>query len=514
MVHIKKDTSKFDDLNNFRPISLLCCVSKILEKFFTKRLEDEVEERGLISRNQFAFRRGMGTNHAISRLMDLIHDCRSQGRIAGVVFVDFKKAFDSVNHRLLIERLKTLGINEQVVNFFHSFLADRTFVGSKTMRGIRDVDELQDVVGHRVQRGVLQGSISGPILFSLFIEQLIPVVRGPVVFADDFTFVIGGEFVDQLKAELEHDFKWLHKAASEINLQMNMAKTKVMLFRSDIRAYDGTKAQQIRDFCIEIPAFMGGGKIERVESFKYLGCTIDHLYKFNLHVDNVVNAASRVYRSVERVLKLKGLEESRRVWVYKTLIRPILVYACPVWVLLTPALMEKITNCEYHILRSLFGQYRKSNGHYVSYRSRLIKARLPGVDYQIIKLARRHLMRLDGTELARVNQDAPNWSMEVSCIKKRLFTAETTMFADAMGLLLDAEGNMVWYSLDRHGLAKDFNLEDALNREGEQRRYRVPTEYDLKSAKSVDGKWKSWVVPQQYSGRLNRGPDGHRPSTL
>lgn len=106
---LKKDESVKGDIGNYRPISLLCCVSKLLERFFVQRLEREAEEKRLISDNQFGFRKKLGTTHAIGRLLDLVYDCRSQAQAAAAVFVDLRKAFDSVNHLLLFRRLADMG---------------------------------------------------------------------------------------------------------------------------------------------------------------------------------------------------------------------------------------------------------------------------------------------------------------------------------------------------------------------------------------------------------------------
>lgn len=240
--------------------------------------------------------------------------------------------------------------------------------------------------------------------------------------------------------------------------------------------------------------------LEVVESFNfnYLGVVLDNFLKYNLHVDKITASVGGIFRSCSRIINLQGLEDSRKAWFYVTVIRPYFTYACAVWALLTPAQMGRITHAEYQILRALFGEYRRSNGRYVSYRSRLIRARIPRVDYQIIKLTRRHLVKLDGMDCARVRQDRPNWIREMHLIRNRLLTTESTMFIDALGLFQDTRGVNVFYTLDRSGLAGEFDLGAALDVNNYRRRHIEPTEFDLKTIRRDEPRWLNWQIPQRY----------------
>lgn len=503
---LKKDESKNGDIGNYRPISLLCCMSKLLERFFVNRLEKEVEEKELLSDNQYGFRRARSTTHAIGRLIDLVNDCRSQAQAAGAVYVDLRKAFDSVNHRLLFKRLETVGVTSDIVAFFRSFLVGRCFISAKGMSGVNKGSDLLSAPRHQIGGGVLQGSISGPILFSLFINKAITGL--PVVaYADDLALVVGRVAIGDMRADLEVKYRILEQNLRDLKLTINQDKTKVMIFHETRGSYWPADIDALNSFAIRglgnwstggFPT--AGAALEVVKTFKYLGVTIDNFLKFRVHVEKIVGAASMAFRNVAKVVTLRGLEEKKRVWVYKTMIRPILTYACPVWVLLTPALMAKLTRCEYHMLRSIFGVYRRANGHYVSYRSRLDKAKIPGIDYQIVKLARRYLAKLEGSRLARVDQNRPRWGEEAVSIRGRIFSPETTMFIDAMGLLQDGEKRNVFYALDRHIEAAEFDLEKALNLSARRRSCREPTKFDIDTCKFT-GKWSEWVVPDKYKLR-------------
>lgn len=508
VVFIKKDAGKQGDVGNYRPISLLCNMSKILERFYVDQLEEEIVARHLISANQFGFRPRVGTTHAIGKLVGLINEQRALGRYVAVIFVDLQKAFDSVDHKLLIERLRALGINGDVIDYFENFLSGRRFILSRTMGKLSGVGDLHQVDSHSVNCGVLQGSISGPLLFILFMNELV-THRNAVGFADDLAMVISNEFALPLQEETQREFLALHGKCRNLKLTINMGKTKIVLFRDTTDKQNSTCKEAVQTFCVKLRDTFGRGcvipgpQLEVVDQFNYLGVTLDYLLKFDKHVTRIVSSAGRIYRGVEQIMQLQGLEESRRVWVYKVMIRPFLTYACPVWALLTPTLMAQITKVEYHILRALFGKYRRRNGRFVSYRSRLLKANLPGVDYQIIKLARRHLVKLDGTSCARVDQENPDWLSEMRLIERRRFVPESTMFIDALGLLQDTQGRNEFYALRRPANDKGFDLASALDRRIPRRKMRLPNKWEREANSQLEPPWREWVVPERWRSMIH-----------
>ena len=153
--------------DNYRPISLLSAISKILEKIVANSLVNHLEINKLLYENQYGFLRGRSTVHNITKLTNRIsHDLNDKKFVIGV-FLDIKKAFDSVSHKILLDKLKHLGITDTVLKWFTSYLSDRKqfteIDGSKSSNQIIDIS-------------VLQGSILGPILFLCFINDLNPLV--------------------------------------------------------------------------------------------------------------------------------------------------------------------------------------------------------------------------------------------------------------------------------------------------------------------------------------------------
>ena len=507
VVFICKDKSVTGEVGNFRPISLLSNFAKLQERFFVDRLEREISDRDLISPNQFGFRRGLSTVHAIGTLLNQIQHCRYECQTVGVVFVDLKKAFDSVDHRLLIDRMRKLRIDENVVEYFEDFLAGREFISSRVMQSVVHLQDLHRVDKHSIHSGVLQGSIAGPVLFTLFIDEVLRRVPGTIAYADDLALIHGRADINILGLQLQSRFLGLQEVVESLRLSINMTKTKVVLFRDskhDLAPKERTAIDQFQIRGRGLPE-LPGPLLEVVDSFCYLGVVLDCMLKFHLHVDRVVDSALRAYRGIARIVRLRGLQDSRKVWLYKAAVRPILTYGCPVWCLLAPFLMKRICQAEYHVLRAMFGRYRRRNGHFFSYRSRLLRASLPGVDYQIIKLARRHLIRLDGKECASVDQGCPRWGHHVDLIRRRLFVPESTIFVDALRILQDEQGNNVFYALDRGGLSGGLDLGAALDVHRHLRPMRRPTRFDLQTRKGIAPPWWDWQWPVQYREYRVRG---------
>ena len=166
------------EYNNYRPISLLCKFSKILEKRYNKRLEKFIDKNNILSTSQYGFRTNMSTSHALIDLVEEISTSLDKKKYTLGVFIDFKKAFDTVNHSVLIEKLNHYGVRGVAENWIKSYLSGRNqFV---------NIGECSsDVI--QISCGVPQGSVLGPKLFILYINDICNVSKllKFILFADD-----------------------------------------------------------------------------------------------------------------------------------------------------------------------------------------------------------------------------------------------------------------------------------------------------------------------------------------
>ena len=168
--------------NNYRPISILSCVSKIIEKAVHKHVYSFLSEYNLINQHQSGFRPFHSTETSLTDMIDTWLNNMNSGKMTGVAFVDLRKAFDTVNHEILLNKLYEIGATDITVKWFRSYLTKRTqkvsFKGS-----------LSNALP--VNTGVPQGSILGPLLFIIFINNMCNVIKyGDIsMYADDTTLI-------------------------------------------------------------------------------------------------------------------------------------------------------------------------------------------------------------------------------------------------------------------------------------------------------------------------------------
>ena len=147
------------DCNNYKPISLLPNISKIFEKLIRDRLSKFLEESKCLFSKQFGFRYKHSTTHALIDLTETIRKALDNDEFACGVFLDFKKAFDTVNHKIVLKKLEHYGVREHVVKWFSSYLAER-----KQYTSVNNMNSQIDDISY----GVPQGSVLGPLLFNLY----------------------------------------------------------------------------------------------------------------------------------------------------------------------------------------------------------------------------------------------------------------------------------------------------------------------------------------------------------
>ena len=214
---------KANDMDNYRPISILATASKLLERAVHVQLVNYLQEHKLLSPYQCGFRKGHSTEFAALSFTDTIKRNIDQGQLTGAVFVDLRKAFDTIDHSNLLRKLSAIGIVGNEHNWFNDYLDGRSQIV-----GINDV--LSD--NEPVTVGVPQGSILGPRLFVLNVNDLPNIIChcSVLMYADDTVLFYSGLDVATIEQKLNDDLQRIGSWLWDNNLIVNTKKTEAMLF--------------------------------------------------------------------------------------------------------------------------------------------------------------------------------------------------------------------------------------------------------------------------------------------
>ena len=256
---------------NYRPISLLSVFSKIYEKSIYVRIYSYLEKYKMIYSKQFGFRGNHSVNHAIISFTEHIRSLLDKGEFVCGIFVDLEKAFDTVHHDILCEKLKSYGLRGNINKLIKSYLSNR-----KQFVSINGYDsEIKDVTC-----GVPQGSSLGPLLFLLYINDLRLCLSETSCghFADDTFIVFNSKKPKTIETVINYELKKVTKWLRLNKLSLNAAKTEVIFFRSNRHSLDYDK----------ISIKMNGFKLTPVDYIKYLGMYIDKNLDWNHHIQELI----------------------------------------------------------------------------------------------------------------------------------------------------------------------------------------------------------------------------------
>ena len=294
---------------NYRPVSVLPQFSKILEKLYNNRLTNFIENHNLLTNGQYGFRNNMSTALALLQLTEDIIANTDASKYTVGVFIDLKKAFDTINHNILVKKLHYFGIRGEASSWISSYLSSR--------RQFVNIEGTQSDIMN-VNCGVPQGSILGPTLFIMYINDICNVsdVLRFILYADDTNLFSAGDNIRSVCNVITQELKKINVWFTVNKLTLNISKTNFIIF--------GPKNIQ-EEATIKINDVV----IERVFHTKFLGVEIDHKFCWKEHIKKV---QSKVAKNVAILYKLKYLLESNTLLVmYNTLILPYLMYCCEIW---------------------------------------------------------------------------------------------------------------------------------------------------------------------------------------
>lgn len=306
---------KSDDkmvVNNYRPISVLPFFSKIIERLMYNRLLCYLDKNDILIKNQYGFREKHSTYMALIKLLDQITNELDNKQFSIGIFIDLSKAFDTIDHNILIRKLQCYGIRGSVLDWFKSYLNNR-----QQYTCINDANS--DV--KQVTCGVPQGSILGPLLFIIYINDIVHAsdIANLIMFADDTNLFYSNNSLDTLCNDINDDLVKISLWFRLNRLSLNVKKTNFMIFSTR------NKKLPLSKMCIKIDDIA----IEQVNHTKFLGLIMTDRLTWDMHVKTVYNKASKNIGIIYRIRHLIPLPTLKNL--YFTLVNPYYEYCNIVW---------------------------------------------------------------------------------------------------------------------------------------------------------------------------------------
>ena len=247
------------DPKNYRPISLLPIVSKIIEKIIHDQTMEYLTDNKILYRYQSGFRKNHSTDTCLSYLTDKILTGFDSGLLTGMILIDLQKAFDTINHDILLKKMSLAGFSCQSITWFESYLSNRRFQ-------VNIKNKYSNVAN--INCGVPQGSILGPLLFLLYVNDMPQAVDCELfLYADDSCLVYQHRDAKAIETKLNNNFSsvcnWF--VDNKLSIHFGEDKTKCILF--------GTKKQLKKDNNLNIR--YDTVHIKQYHTVSYLGCILD-----------------------------------------------------------------------------------------------------------------------------------------------------------------------------------------------------------------------------------------------
>ena len=318
-------------VSNYRPISLLSNLNKIFEKIMFKRISSFIEKYDILFDLQFGFRSKHSTSHALISITEKIRSALDNGNIACGIFIDLQKAFDTVNHDILIKKLYHYGFRGPINNWLRSYLTGRK--QNVLINGFSSSDQ-------PIKHGVPQGSVLGPILFLLYINDLNLCIKHSSTyhFADDTNLLNINNNYKSLQKELNKDLKSLVSWLSANKISLNKEKTEIIFFRKNND-----------NFPSDVKIKLNGKRLIPSKQIKYLGVYLDEHLSGVAHCEELTKKLNRAIGLLAKARHYVPL--NNLINIYYAAFSSHMSYGCQIWTQKHTQIINKISNIQKKAVR-------------------------------------------------------------------------------------------------------------------------------------------------------------------
>ena len=300
-------TGDLSNVKNYRPISLLPIPGKILEKLVHTQLSKFIEDNGILSDIQHGFRKSHSTIHSVAQLVKYVNTNMDMGKPTLATYVDFRKAFDCVQHGRLLDKLRKSNLSKNVVDWIGSYLEHRRqrVLANNSLSGYQNVTQ-----------GVPQGSVLGPQLYILYANDLTDGLTQCKVaqYADDTVLYIANVNFTLSTRKMQADLGVLEEWCRGNGIMANTDKTKVMVFGS----------KKVLERLPEFDVTLNDTVLKQVKSYCYLGMKLDTQLNFDKHIQKTIRTVSNKLVQFKRMRSF--MNNRVAILIYKSMFLPILEY--------------------------------------------------------------------------------------------------------------------------------------------------------------------------------------------
>ena len=298
--------------DNYRPLSILPNISKLTEYVIKNQIYNYMEENDLLSVTQHAFREGYSTTTCLLKLTEDIRKEMDKGKATGILAIDLSKAFDSIDHKILIQKLEKYGFTGQIMDILKDYL-----------RGRKQFVKQNEIISDEQQltHGVPQGSILGPLLFSIYVNDIKDVVKHCKIlnYADDTTIYYSSSHPSNIQIAINQDIRNLERWFSTNKMKLNEKKSEFM------KVHPTNTKNKYENIHISVK----GKYIQHSQHLKILGVNISENLKWDRHINNTIKNCKYQLRSFRRAAAY--INEDEKKLLYNSCIASRLSYADIIW---------------------------------------------------------------------------------------------------------------------------------------------------------------------------------------
>ena len=311
-IHKKKST---EDIENYRPISILPTLSKIFERDASDQMMEFFGKSNKLSKHQHAYQKCHSTITCLFEVVNYLYKMADRNRYSAIVSLDLSKAFDSIDHTLLLNKLATLDVSEKSITWVKSYLTER-----KQITKFNKVTSSEETV----KSGVPQGSILGPLLFLCFTNDLPSCFEDTqkiLSYADDTQILVDADSKKELKCKIENVITIAQSWYDSNSMKNNIGKTEILILKIGKWKKEELKIKVIQD---KKPVI-----IKPSSEIKVLGIVIDSKLNWDAQVKSIRNKSLNVTRNLHRINHTLPIKQ--RIQLYTSLTEPHFSYGDVIW---------------------------------------------------------------------------------------------------------------------------------------------------------------------------------------